>query len=249
MTPMRVKADHRKLMQSIKRAGKAFGDTTAQATARWGVSVCRDLAKQTQPWGSSAKAGKQQRDAILGGMFACVAPLKRPKASGGRASGLNHKGERVSVPMDRWLTTEAQIHQFIDSHRNTKGRTPKKIPLEMKAAAPNALFNKAKKTRFLKAGSAKGPWIGAGIKLARSQRGASRIEIGASYIRFAQRHASNGDATIPRAGFSPSTRLINRAHHAGQSNVLRRGQMTSSIEWGARNTLNWYRRIMKARLK
>jgi hypothetical protein len=69
-----AKFDLPKLAASVKKAGKAFGDTNRTAIARVGVQICRELAVSTQVYGKGGAKKKQQNAMLLGICFWREAP-------------------------------------------------------------------------------------------------------------------------------------------------------------------------------
>jgi len=61
---IKAEFDMQKLESSLKKASKAFGDTTTQAVARWSVQTGRELAAETQAWGKGKAAKDKQGFAI-----------------------------------------------------------------------------------------------------------------------------------------------------------------------------------------
>ena len=238
--------DQVKMERSLKRAADRFGDSTAQAVARWGVHTCRELAEQTQAHGNGG-ARKRQINSIEAGIVTTVAVLKGAKVRKGTVYG-EWNGKPTRFPVQRWLKDAAAVSAWVEKHRGRRGRTPKRLPVAEMAACSLATFKKARTLRGKQAGLAKGPWLGAGQRIAAAQKGTGQIRIGKNFLSYAQKHADKGTATHPRAGFRPEARLSNRARHAGDKYVLKPGAVRDAIRWGGRKTASWYRRAAKEAL-
>ena len=100
---------------------------------------------------------------------------------------------------------------------------------------------KLRKLRFQRAGMAKGGFIGAGVAIARHQRGANRLAIGRNFLGYAQRHAEKGTARATGSPFSPIAMLINKTRHSATGYVLADREKSKAIAFGFRKTLSWYR--------
>lgn len=246
---IKAQPDMAKLERSLKRAAKGFGESTAQAVTRWGVQTCRELAVQTQVHGIGG-ARKKQVEAIYAGMLAVVQPVSGRTFTAlqrGKLGVLRIGGQSVKVERDQILDSPEAIIEFIDANRGAKGHT-KKLPPDRRGVARESDFRKAFRIRSMRAGMAKGPWIGAGHDLARAQRGTQRVTIGKNFLSYAQKHARLGSARRPRVGFRAIASVNNRAKHTSSSYVLKRGAIRTALAWGARKTATWYRRAAKAKL-
>lgn len=231
---LRVDVDMAKLNRSIRRASKNFGDTTKTAVARWGVSTARELAMQTQPWGNGGTR-KTQLAAIESGMRAVVQAVD---ARTFRAAQRNRTRKTLESP--------GAIIEWVDEHRGSKGHA--RLSGGQKALCKKADFNKALRARKLRGGMAKGAWLGAGMEIARRQRGARQISIGKNFLGWTQKHKGRGEAKRSGTMFRPSAELRNKAKHTSSSYVVKKGHMKKAVMMGGRKTLTWYRRAAKAAL-
>lgn len=219
--------DRPRLERSLKRFAKDFGDTTAQAICRWGVQTCRELAGSTQAFGKSSEAKKKQWNSIEAGMNSVLSIVP--------------KSERRS---SRLMSSPSEVHAWIDSQQNSKGRT-KKLPIEQRAFVTADLFQNVLKERQKLAGMAKGGWLGAGQQIATAQRGTDRINIGKNFLGYAQKHGRFGSARKPVAGWKPTAEITNRVRHSADSGVLSPAQSKQAIEWGLKKTITWYRAALR----
>lgn len=231
-----AKIDMRKLERSLKRAAGRFGETNKQAVVRWGVESCRQLAFETQVFGNGG-AKKKQTDAIKLGMIQVldIRPAREFNRMMKRGTARNP------------LTSPKAISEFVDSKRGSKGRT-KKLPWAERGTCKKADFTKAVTMRSKLAGIAKGAWLGAGIDIAKAQRGTQRISIGKNYMAYAQKHSTFGASKKPVPGFHPVAALINKAKHSASKNVMSRSGINEAIAKGAKRAATWYRREAKEAL-
>lgn len=220
--------DRPKLEKSLKKFARKFGDNNAQAIARWGVQVCRELAFETQPYGK-AKTKKTQRGAIIKDAYNVILIWNKVK-----------KGEKNG------LRSADAVNQWIDSQRTRRNRRTVKLPISEKRVCTRYMFNKAMKPRLAKAGMAKGAWIGSGEQIAKYQTGNEKITIGKTFLSWTQKHTSMGKATKPIPGFFCNTKLTNKTAHSASSYVLSDAKSKKTIDWGLKKTVKWYQKILKA---
>lgn len=234
-----------KLEKSLKRASKAFGDTTTQAVARWSVQVGRELAVSTQAYGK-AGAKKQQQFAIEADARNVVWPVTILGPSRGSSIRFEYNGKRQGWPASRFLKDAKAVNEWIEMHRTRRRARTSKLPFHELAICDHRVFKEVMKIRFARAGMAKGGWLGAANKAATFQKGAARINIGKNFLNYAQKHSSNGSAKLnPGAGFRPVAKLINKARHVSSPYVLAPAEIDKAMGWGLKKTLTWYRRATK----
>lgn len=248
MATLKAEIDRPKLERSLKKLAKDFGDTNAQAVARWGVSTCRDLAKQTQVWGDKSKT---ETDAVTGKKTS-RGPLQRQQGAiimdalfVIRVTNDQYPPKKKKA--DRLTSVEA-VMDWIEINRTRRRARTAHLPLSEKKECDERIFAKAMKIRGKLAGIAKGGWIGAGQHIARTQVGTDRISIGKNYLGYAHKHARLGHGRLERGLLKPSAFLTNAARHVPSSHVLSKGAFASASKWGLVKTLTWYRRAMKAKL-
>ena len=227
---MKATLDMPRLQRSLKRFAKDFGDTNAQAIARWGVQTCRELAASTQVFGRSAASKKKQWNSIEAGIRTVVLVV--------RTKDTNNRNVRV-------LRNAQEASEWVDSCRKgRKGRT-RRIPTHEKPFITEDLLIKTVKHRQKLAGIAKGGWIGAGQDIARAQKGADRINIGKNFLGYAQKHSRFGTSRHPRAGWKPSATISNRSAHSSSSYVLSKSEGNQAVGWGLKKTITWYRAALR----
>lgn len=230
---IKAEVDMATLTRKLKRASKAFGDTTAQAVARWGVQTSRELAIGTQVFGKAVgKTKKPQEEAIRSGVLGVVHPVtaRQLRQAGGRA-----------------LSSPSEVNAWVEENRGKNGRTRQMKPRDRKVAKKSDV-NKVISLRRKKAGMAKGGWLGAGQDIAKAQRGTQRIRIGKNFLGYAQKHSDMGEVKKRFIPFRPAAELRNRAKHTRSSYVMKSSTIRRARYWGLRKTLTWYRRAAKASL-
>lgn len=231
-----------KLIRSLKKSSKAFGDTNKTAIARWGVQTCRELAVSTQVYGK-AGAKKKQINAIESGMNAVIASVTDKQFRlliSGKVKKAKIRNRWVDVTQERLLSDEGKAMDWIQSHRNEKGRTQRLDQFSI-GIAPQSVVRKVIRIRSVRAGIAKGAWLGAGVEIAKKQTGAQRISIGKNFFGYAQKHASRGEAKATTNPFNPIASLINKAAHSASPYVLSQKEKEKSVGFGLRKTITWYR--------
>lgn len=239
--------DLAKLASSVKRAGKAFGDTSRTAIARVGVQVCRELAVSTQVYGK-AGAKKKQENAILAGIYGTIVEVSEKQFRSlvsGKQKMAKIRNRWVEVDKSRLIGDVETAMKWIDSHRDAMGRA-ERMPQDSIGIAPKSVVSKVRRARFQRAGMAKGGFIGAGVAIARHQKGASRINIGKNFLGYAQKHADMGTAQATGSMFEPVAKLMNKSRHSGSGHVLTEAEKRKAIGFGFKKTLAWYRHAAKA---
>jgi len=146
---MKAELDHKLLEKNLKKASKAFGDSTAQSTFRWGVQIARDLSGATQAFGRGKKAQELQILAIWNDALKVI--------------------NRVPDGKKATLTNAQMVITWIDQNRTKKGKRTRILPDSEKKTATESALYEAVKIKSARAGMAKGAWIGAGMDIAKRQ--------------------------------------------------------------------------------
>lgn len=242
--------DMPKLERSLKSAAKKFGDSNKQAVVRWGVSVARDLALQTQVWGKTKTSKKGEASTGSAGentIDTSFAKGLQENAMVGDAL----KVVRITRSNSRernLLTSSDAVNEWIEINRTRRRGRTARLHISDRKPVTEAVFRKAMKERFKRAGMAKGGWIGAGKNLARFETGTQRIGIGKNWVSYAHKHEKRGSAKPPRSGFFPIGELLNGYAHSASPHVLAKSAAKASIMWGLRKTISWYRKAAKIAL-
>jgi hypothetical protein len=243
--------DMQKLNRSIERYAKQFGDSTAQATIRWGVQAARELAVSTAVFGgrgggkfSASGAKKRQMDAIwMDALQVILAVDSATRTPSGYK--ITNQGKTYYVPERKFLTSEAQVNQWIRINRTRRRRRTPKMPVEERKVALRKTVEGAIKLRAKAIGEAKGGWLAAGKNLAGKQTGAQRITIGAGYIGYAQKTSATGSSSVSKNLFAPVVKLTNNVAHSGDKSVLSSKAAQDAINGALPNTLKWYRMALR----
>jgi len=249
-----AKFDRPKLERSLKRASKAFGDTTAQAVCRWGVFTCRDLAVQTQAWGRTryGKGTKKDSPQMPSGGKNTVDPKM---AKGVQEGAMFIDALRVILIRDvvgpknkKALRSAGEVNDWIEVNRTRRRGRTAKLSIDQRKVCTPKVFKDAMRIRFKLAGMAKGAWLGAGQDIAKAQQGADRINIGKGYLSWTQKHSRRGHGTPAKSGWSPSAILKNNAAHSASPHVVSARAKNESISAGLDKTVKWYNKALKAKL-
>jgi hypothetical protein len=244
-----AKFDMPKLERSLKKASKAFGDSTKQAVARWSVQCARELAVSTQVYGKTGTRQKQNF-AIEADARRVIFPVDKAKPSKtGRSVRYRWQGKSGNWPQSRFLKDEQAVHDWIEMNRTRRRARTAKLPFSELAICTADVFKRAMKTRFMRSGMAKGGWLGAGKEASKFQTGAQKINIGQNFLGYAQKHGHKGDAKLKGGvGFRPIADLVNNYAHVSNPNVLAKSEINKAVGFGLRKTINWYRMAAKKAL-
>jgi hypothetical protein len=224
--------DMAKLQRSLKAAAGAFGESNKQALVRWSIQTCRELAYSTQVFGRSKTKGKQE-GAILADALRLIL--------------VRRKGERIDKK--RALKSEDEVNEYLDKNmpkRRRKKAAP--LPIEDRMECSEAIFKKAMRRRYQRAGMAKGGFIGAGQDIAKRQTGQGRINIGKNVLGYAQKHTSFGSASLSSVPTKPLATLKNRAKHTSTNYVLKTGAETQASRKALPPTIRWYKSALRTKL-
>lgn len=243
---IKAEIDRPKLERSLKRFAKEFGESNAQAVTRWAVNACRELAFETQAWGTKGTRKKQEGAIIADAYNVLLVVDELVKTQRGAGYRATNQGKSYGVSADNALLSPEDVNEWIELNRTRRrGRTAKLPPTERKACDQRT-FKAAMKVRFARAGMAKGGWLGAGQMIARAQTGQERINIGKNFLSYAQKHGGKGHARKPISGWKPFAEISNRTAHSSNKNVLTAGGQKRAMDWSLKKTLNWYRKSVRA---
>jgi len=222
------------LQRSLRKFSKMFGETNAQAVVRWSVQTCRELAFETTVWGTK-KTKAKQKGAIIKDAYNVV--MVQDKILKGR--------ENKKIIRDA-----GELVEWINLNRVRRGARTSKLPIPERKLCSRAVFNKAVNIKMQRAGMAKGGYLGAGMDIARRQKGQDKIGIGKNYFGYAQKHSRFGSATKPKAGSSkPSSKITNRVAHTGNEYVIKKSAMKKAIGFGLKKTIKWYQSALRRQNK
>lgn len=256
--------DRRTLEASLRKYAKKYGESTAQAVVRWGIQVARDLAFDTQVYGTRQTRQIQEnaifKDAL--NVFLVVDGItkitmrRRTTTSGKTVFSSNNRsksvmitngGKKFFVKEDKICTSESQFNFWIEMHRTRRaGSRTLKLDKFERLIVDRGNFAQWLKPRLAKAGMAKGGWIGAGRDLMRVQNGPDKANIGKNFLNYAQKHAYMGMATKPKPIGSPYTQMTNRVNHVGSDHVLNKGRIPKAQKFALRKTVKFYSKALKA---
>lgn len=236
----------RKLEQSLKKYAKKFGETSAQAVVRWGVQTCRELAVETQVWGKTKTRDKQIGAITKDAYNVLLVVDKLEKASRGGGFRATNQGKSYHVKSDNVLADAEQVNWWIEINRTRRRSRTAVLPSTEKKVCDLATFKKAIRERAKAAGMAKGAWIGAGNDIAKKQKGADKITIGAGFLKYAQKHSGFGSSVAPTIGWNPKAKLTNKVRHSSDPNVISAAAFPKASAWGLKNTIRFYKKALAA---
>lgn len=244
--------DLRELESSLTRMSAIFGEANQSGIARWGVAVCRSLVKETQAWGDDTKAKKKQEKAMKWDAYNLFIVVRDPKLvrllMQKKLTGLQVKGVVRTFRPHQQIIDVKNINDAIEFNRTSRRkRVPARQPGSMLVTS-EALMNKALRLRYVRAGKAKGAWIGAGRDIAKFQKAGSRIAIGKNFASYTQKFASGGSASLIKNQWEPTGILNNSVPYAADGYVLKKSAMQKALKDGAENTIKWYEKTMQGRL-
>ena len=229
MAKLTGKLDLAKLTSGLEKYSKQVGETGRDATARWSVQLCRELARQTQAWGTDrAKSYEKQVNAIYKDFLniLIVVPYARP----------NNK---------RYLSSHTAILEWLELNRTRRrARTPSLQHSEKKLCTQTD-FNKAVEVKVARAGLAKGGWLGAGIFIAGEQSGLDRIQISRGYIPWAYRNTHLGRGSMDKTPHHPTASLANNAKYTVSDYVLAQTNIDRAIMQAGMQTIKRYEKIIE----
>lgn len=246
----RAEIDMGKLQRSIERYARQFGDSTEQATVRWGVQAARELAVATAVFGGrgGGKSATDAKNTQLGAIWADVFNVILVVDSATRtASGwkVTNQGKTYYMPTRKFLTSEAEVNQWIRINRTRRRRRTPKLPVEDRRVAIRKTVERAVKLRAKEIGQAKGGWLAAGKDLAGKQTGSQRITIGAGYIGYAQKTSTTGSSSLSKNLFAPVVKLTNNVAHSADKSVLSSNAAQDAINGALPNAIKWYRMALR----
>jgi len=238
--------DRPKLERSLRHFAKAFGDSNAQAVTRWAVNACREMAFETQVWGTKDARKRQEAAMIMDAYKVLLVVETLTKSKSGAGYRATNQGKSYGVSPENALIDPQAVSDWIDQNQNSKKGRTIRLAVQDRKVCDQKTFKQAMKMRLVRAGMAKGGWIGAGQIIARSQTGTERINIGKNFLSYAQKHGGRGRARKPISGWKPTAQLTNTTAHAGSRYVLANGATKKAIEWSLKKTVTWYRKSVRA---
>lgn len=222
-----MKVDEKQLERSLVKARKAFGESTEQATYRWGVQIARQLAGSTQAFGRGKKAQDVQINAIYADAFRVLRLVEnRPQ-----------------------IKTPQECYEWIERHRTRSRRRTVILPEQQRATVTRDILMQALAPKIERVGMAKGAWIGGGIELSNRQAGMQKIRIGKGFLGYAQKFADKGEVIKRISLFKPNISLKNNVPHSSDQEVLSDSQKRNTVKRALINVIKWYDKAATAKLK
>ena len=232
-----AKIDTETLARGLHKMAALVNESGVDATARWGVQLCRELARQTQPWGVSGTAYKKQVGAIMEDALNVVLVVK------GNVGPRNKRG----------LHTAEAVNDWIEINRTRRRSRTAKLSHQDRKICTESVFKAAMAIRIKRALLAKAGWIASGLEIAASQHGLDQIHISADYIPRASKLARERQGNIGRGAMdktpnNPTATLDNLLGHSRSNYVLSFSAIDRAITWAGKATLIRYEKILGRKL-
>tara|TARA_R110002020_G_C16182965_1_gene764994 strand:+ start:148 stop:897 length:750 start_codon:yes stop_codon:yes gene_type:complete len=191
-----------------------IGETTEQGTIRFGVAVSRELAKATNPLKSTAGSRKKNAAAQMRKVVEPMGARDFNKLRKQAKPRVKLGGQWYAFDKRRLIESDRQLWDIIENNR-VQGKT-RKLPRDQRYICKQSDYNKVATRRAKLWGAAKGAWIGAGQRLARTQSGLDRINIGKNFLGWAHRHTDKGRGRQQGKDHSSIVYLVNNTTGAAK---------------------------------
>ena len=254
MARAKVTVDMRKLERSLRIFGRDHGESASQAIMRWGVQTCRELAVATAAFGGrgggkfSAKATEEKQHVAIWKDAAKVILIVDEMTPTARGFKVRNQGKTYYVQNHQALTSASEVNQWIRSNQRRDKRATLRAIQDRKAARKEVV-EEALALRYRQAGQAKAGWLAAGKDMASGQVGMQRLNIGAGFLRYAQKTRGTGSAKKPESKWSPVGFVTNDVRHSRDSSVLSKREIDRAMVGGIKNTIRFYRAALRAKQK
>ena len=252
--------DLKELERDLLKMAADFGEANETGIARWGVAVARRLIGSTQPVADakdnpSGKTSRQKQEGAMKTDYhrVCIVlndPQFTRRIMRKQLTGIKLKGIDWKFSPQQNITTPQGLNDWLELNRSgPRARPPKAgLPNGRMCVTTERVMKAALRIRKIRAGKAKGGWIGAGIGIARFQRMGSRITIGKNVANYAHKHSRGGLGTVNRSTWTPEGTLKNMFGHVSNEQVLKKSDIDKAIIDAGRNTITWYEKAMQGRL-
>ena len=232
--------------KGMRKFRKLFGESSNQALIRYGVAVARGCAVLTEPRGRSKKqiikniitGAKTNISDVPARTFNQIVKRRNPS--------FMFKGGVAHLSPSQILESPDDVNDFIEDHRGKDGRV-RRLPPSKRALTKTPVMNKTLVRRKKLAGITKGSWLGAGMALAKKSRGPSPARIGKNFMKWAQKHSDKGRAKYVKRTLGKSeVHLISDAPATLDTNIFSKRTAKEATRNGWKQTVQWYRRAVKA---
>lgn len=220
------------------------GETTEQATVRYGVAAARGLATETQPKRSTAGSRKKKAAAQMRRVIEPMGARDFSKLSKSKNPRAKMDGQWVSVDRGRLIEGDRNVWRVIEANRQ-RGMT-RKLKREDRFICKQSDFNKVATRRAKLIGAAKGAWLGAGKDISRMQEGMDRNTIGKNFLGWTQKHSSKGTGRKVGRGHDTTAQLTNNTTGAAKNSGLSVSGIKKAIFVARRSVFQYYAKRLKA---
>ena len=93
---------------------------------------------------------------------------------------------------------------------------------------------------------AKDGWLDAGDKISKGQKGRQPVRIGVGFMKWSRKPAKLGTAKESKRYFKSIAQLTNKLSYVSTKHVLKMSDKNRAIQDGLKNTINWYKRSIRA---
>lgn len=247
---MSVKFDEAKMIRKLGHFAKDVGETQRQAIKRWGVQTCRELARMTEPFGSTKKkAGSKLMSAMWSDALNVIYTVERKRKSGSNSYQVTLQGNTWNVPQYRFLTRPEEVISWIDSNRSKRRGRTRRLATEEKRVCLESTLKRAITLKFKRwGGLAKDSWIDAGNDISRGQRGPKQTKISPAYIKWAQKPQKVGTSKEGRKMMKEMAELISRVSYLNNY-LLKSTNKRKAIQIGLNKTISTYKAILRWKRK
>lgn len=241
---MSATLDIEELRKQINAMSRQFGEMNETGIARWGVSIARRLAVESQAFGDNAKAYQKQRGAMIKDALMCVSVARSHRD----LKLINTvASQTVGGHVRRIIKDPPELVVWINAHRTRKNKRVARILPKNRVLTTQATFNRAMKIKFVAIFKGKGAWVGAGTHIARFQKVQNgKVTIGKSFLPRAHKWAGGGTASMRRSTWNPQGSITSRVPYGWD--ILGNGAANKAIIDGGKNVVSWYEKVMQGRL-
>jgi hypothetical protein len=242
---MRFEVDMGDVGVSLDRFAHRVGETTEQATVRYGVAAARSLAEATEPKRSTVKSRRKSTEVFMRRVVMSMNgnTINKLMKNGGGRIRITKSGSKGSewstIGVDRIITNANALWRWIESNR-VGGKTKDLSAKTQKRVCSKTVFDSVAKRRSGLWGAAKGAWIGAGMDIARRQAGLNRISIGKNFIPWVKKHAPKGSGRQTGRDHDTAVLLTNNTTGAAKSTGLSIADIQSALNKARRAVWSYY---------
>ena len=229
---------------SLDVLASKVGETTEQATVRFGVAAARGLATETQPKRSTAGSRKKKAAAQMRKVVEPMGARDFNKLRKQAKPRVKLGGQWLALDKRRLIESDRQLWGIIENNR-VQGKTSK-LPRDQRYICKQSDYNKVATRRAKLWGAAKGAWLGAGRDIARRQSGLDRINIGKNFLGWTARHHGKGNGKQAGRNHDTAVYLVNNTTGAAKSSGLSASGANRSLATARKALFGYYSKRLRA---